>query len=509
MSKNPDAIRTNQLIFAFVLFKFGLHLYTNTFAGYEIFRDELYLYACSLRPALGYVDQPPLSIWVLSLIDAFFGNSVFTIRFFSALFGALALIPIALSVKALGGNKLAIAIASLAFIVSPIYLGYSSYYSMNSIDLILWNTAILCLLKLKQSQKPIWWIYLGITMGVALLNKIGMLWFGTGLLVALILTKERRWLASRWPYVTAGIALILFSPYLIWNASQGWPTVEFLGSTGAKYSTQSIGTFLSGQFLIQNPVTVPVWLSGIIFFLVVDRKREGDLLFIIFLTILSILLLQGHAKPEYLATIFTALFIGGSVAIEKWTTSRRWIAYLVIANLSLGVFVAPMAMPILPVRSYIAYAKTLGIGPSTAEGHELSELPQFYADMFGWENQAKAISNAYWSLSDEERQKCAIFGDNYGRSGAIDYYADKYNLPLSIGSHNNYWLWGPSSYDGQLLLLCSNDFGDKGALFEEVIEMGTVYSEYAIPYENNLKVYLCKSLREPVESFWPKIKSYN
>jgi len=59
------------------------------------------------------------------------------------------------------------------------------------------------------------------------------------------------------------------------------------------------------------------------------------------------------------------------------------------------------------------------------------------------------------------------------------------------------------------LLLLSNDLGNKNELFDEVIEMGTVTTKYAIPYENNLKIYLCRNLKEPVDTLWPKLKSYN
>ena len=129
--------------------------------------------------------------------------------------------------------------------------------------------------------------------------------------------------------------------------------------------------------------------------------------------------------------------------------------------------------------------------------------------MIGWENQAKAVAEVYHGLSLEDKSRCIIFGDNYGRSAAIDYFADKYNLPLSVGRHNNYWIWGPGDYTGELMIILSADVGDKNERFEEVIEMGTVYTKYAIPYENNLKIYLCKNLQQPVEELWPKLKSYN
>ena len=504
--------RIPQIIYIFVVVKLLLHLYTNAFAGYGIFRDELYLYACTLRPGLGYIDQPPLSVWVLTITTGLIGKSVFALRLIPAIFGALALIPLGLSVKQLGGKTLAISMVSLAYIVSPIYLAYCCYYSMNSIDLLLWNTAIYLVLRLSSGNRASdgkTWILLGVTMGFALLNKIGMLWFGFGFLLSLLLTKERYWLSTKWPYLTGVIALVIFSPYIIWNATHDWATIEFLSGTAEKYSSQSPVTFLSGQLLIQNPVNIIIWLAGIIFYVILDKKRKGLTVFIIFLTVLLILLVNGHSKPEYLAPIFTVLFIGGALAIENWTSRRKWIAYLIMANQALGIVAAPLAIPILPVETYITFSKVVGIAPGTTEGHELSELPQFYADMFGWENQAKAMAEAYHQLSESDKAKCALFGDNYGRSGAIDFYADKYDLPLSIGRHNNYWIWGPGNYNGELLLLCSDEVGDKAELFEEVIELGEVYTKYAIPYENNLKVYLCRNLKEPVETLWPRLKNYN
>lgn len=507
-SENND-LQIRNIIFLFMAIKLIIHLYTNTFAGYGIFRDELYLYACSLRPDIGYVDQPPLSVWILKIVTALFGKSLFALRMAPALFGAAALIPVGLAVKALGGRKIAVIIALTAFTISPIYLAYCGYYSMNSIDLLFWNTIIYLVIRLKISKNPRIWIVLGTLMGLALMNKIGMLWFGLGLLISLILTKERHWLTTKWPYIAAVTALLIFLPYIYWNATHDWPTIEFLKGAAKKYSSQNQITFLSSQLLIHNPANIVVWVCGIIFFIVIDKKSVAIQLFYIFLTILAILLINGHSKPEYLAPIFSVLFIGGGLAIESWTQNRRWLAYLVLGGQMTGLIAVPLAIPILPAEKYIDFAAALGMAPTTSEGHQLSEMPQFYADMFGWENQAKAIAKVYHGLSEEEKSKCVIFGDNYGRSGAVDFFADKYDLPLSVGNHNNYWIWGPGTYNGEIMIMLSNGVGDKNELFEKVTEMQTVYTKYAMPYENNLKVYLCRNLKTPIPELWPKLKSYN
>ena len=63
---------------------------------------------------------------------------------------------------------------------------------------------------------------------------------------------------------------------------------------------------------------------------------------------------------------------------------------------------APLALPVLPVNSYILYAESLGIAPSTAERKEVAQLPQFYADMHGWESIVDTVAGVYHTLPPEE-----------------------------------------------------------------------------------------------------------
>ena len=67
------------------------------------------------------------------------------------------------------------------------------------------------------------------------------------------------------------------------------------------------------------------------------------------------------------------------------------------------VLIAPLVLPILPVDAFIAWSARLGVEPSTNEGKQLSRLPQFYADMFGWEAQVDAVARAYARLDALER----------------------------------------------------------------------------------------------------------
>lgn len=495
----------------FASLKVLLHFTTNTFGGYGMFRDELYYAACSEHLSAGYVDQPPLSIFLLAVNRTLFGDSIFSFRFLPALAGGATVFLSGVMARELGGGRFAQALASIAAIVSPIFLAYDTVYSMNAFDLLLWAwSGLLVILILKSGDKK-YWLQLGFVLGLGLLNKIDVLWLGLGLFIGMLLTPERRWLRTEYPYNAGIVAFALFFPYIVWNATHGMAHLEFIhNASSGKYSSQTPFTFLAGQILEQNPLALPLWVSGLIWPFISSEGKQYRLLAYIYLTAMVILILNGHSKAEYLSPAYPMLFAAGGVGIERWISGQklRWLKPVYAVLLSCGLVLAPAAMPILPVETYIRYADALHIAPSTAEGIHLEKLPQFYADMFGWEEKAAAVGRAYHSLSPDDRVKCAVFAGNYGRCGAIDFYSKKYGLPKAIGSHNSYWLWGPGKYTGELVIILGGDLKSKTDRFETVTVVDTVRSEYAIPYENNLPVYVCRNLKTTLKELWPALKHY-
>jgi hypothetical protein len=129
--------------------------------------------------------------------------------------------------------------------------------------------------------------------------------------------------------------------------------------------------------------------------------------------------------------------------------------------------------------------------------------------MFGWPEKAAAVAQAFYRLTPEEQARCAIFADNYGRCGALDFFGSHYGLPRSIGRHNSYWMWGPGEYTGDLVLILGGNLRDKQEAFSRVDIVGTVQSKYCMPYENNLNIYLCRGLRVPLKKLWGSIKAFD
>ncbi|MBP9925798.1 MAG: glycosyltransferase family 39 protein [Cyclobacteriaceae bacterium] len=489
-----------------------LHLLVNLTGAYGFFRDELYYIACSDHLAWGYVDQPPFSLLVLKISRLLFGDSLTAIRLTPVLMHTGTVVLTGLMVKEMGGKTFALLIACLAVALSPIHLGMSLIFSMNSIDTFIWALSVYLILKLINTQNQKYWIWLGIVLGIGLMNKISVLFLGSGIFVGFILTN-RQWFATRWPYITGVIVFILFSPYVLWNMANDYAHLEFIhNASTSKYAGLSAMSFIKDQLLFLNPIATPVWIAGLLGLLFYSPLSKYRILAWIYLTAFAILIVNGTSKGEYLAPAYASLFAAAGVFAEKKLTSKKvvWIKYAYpILILVIAIFLLPMILPVLSVDKYISYSKKLGIVPSSNEGKKLSDLPQFYADMFGWKEKAKDVAAVYNTLSKDEKEKCAIYSTNYGRCGAIDFFGVQYGLPKSIGVHNNYWIWGPRDYTGEVMIILGGTLEEHVDDFESVTLEGVSSCDHCMPYENNVNIFIGRGLKYKIKDVWTHEKNYN
>lgn len=507
---NNPARDTSRLLLAFAGITLMLHLAANVHGGYGIFRDELYYLASTRYLDIGYVDHPPLSIWVLALNVLLFGQSVFALRLIPALLGAATVYMTGMLTRELGGGRSAQITACGAALAAPILLGMFGYYSMNSFDLLFWSVSFFLVLRLLRAEDSRSWIVLGFVLGLGLLNKVGMLWFGTGFFAAIMLTDRRHWLLTPWPWVAAGIAFLLFLPYILWNVSHDLAHLEFIrNAAGEKYASQNPLTFFSGLVVINNPVAMPLWIAG--FWLLLKNKAyrfPG----IIVLAVLAILIINVHSKAEYYSGAMLMLFAAGGVQFERWTDSlrRRWvrIAYPALIAVS-GLALLPMTIDILPVETFLQYQSALGIAPPSTEGHRLNGLPQHYADRFGWKELASTVALVYHSLPPGDRTGCAIYGSNYGEAAAIDVYGGPLGLPKAYSQHNSYFFWGLERDGGEhVWIIIGGPEEELRREFDSVAIAAVLRAPWAMPYENNAPILVCRGLKAPRETVWREGKHF-
>ncbi|WP_051068757.1 glycosyltransferase family 39 protein, partial [Cesiribacter andamanensis] len=432
--------QNNSLILGMGLALFLFQLLANVADGYGIFRDEFYYLACSQRLAWGYVDHPPLSVFLLALQSSLLGDSLVALRVLPALFLAGTVLLSGAMVQQLGGGWRAILLAGVAVMGAPIMLAMGSFYSMNSLDIFLWAAVAYQLIRLIQAPSPGKWLLLGVLLGLGLLNKVGFLWLGAGLAVGILLSPLRQQLRTPYPYLAAALSMLIFLPFVLWNAAHDFPHLEFMhNAVTYKYAGITRADFLGGLLLQLNPLAVLIWLPGLYYLLVHPLGRQYRLLGVVFLVVFLILLLNGRSKSEYLAPAFPMLLAAGAVWLEARLRKGRgrMLYWALVGGIALSsLLLAPLARPLLPVPTYIAYTSTLGVSQANAEGKALKELPQFYADRFGWQELAQEVAGVYKALSAEEQALTSVFTQNYGEAGALEYYADTYSLPPAISGHN-------------------------------------------------------------------------
>ncbi|HEY6866431.1 MAG TPA: glycosyltransferase family 39 protein [Candidatus Eisenbacteria bacterium] len=479
---------------------------------YGWFRDEFYYLACADHPAMGYVDEPPLSIWLLTAWRALFGESLAALRLLPALVGAVSVFLTGVLARSFGGGRGAQVLAALAALTAPTLLGTFHYVSMNSFDLLLWLLAFLAFARAIRTRMTRDWLVLGLVIGLGLLDKISVLWLLAGIGAGLLLSGHRRELARPGPWLAGGIALLVFSPYLVWEVAHRWPTLEFMrNATGRKMVTTGAVTFWAQQALSMNPGTLLVWLPGLAWLLFARAGRTWRPFGIAFVVAAIILMAGGRSRPSYLAPAYFALFAAGGVALESWLAGgrRAWARGAVAAlMIAIGVLISPFALPFLPVERFIGYARAAGVGPRAEERLALGPLPQGYADMFGWTELTDEVARAWTSLTPEEREHAAIFGQNYGEAGAVAVLGRSRGLRPVLSGHNNYWLWGPPDREIRVLVIIGSNAHDNGEFFEHVVQVGTADNPYAMPYERHLPVWIGRGPRVDLRQAWGRLKLY-
>lgn len=499
------------LILLFAALKLALHLATSS--GYGYFRDELYYLACADHLAAGYVDHPPLCVLVLAGVRAVLGESLLALRLVPALLGAGTVALVGLITRRLGGGTWALVLAMTGALAAPEYLSLDHVYSMNAFDILFWALAAYLTIRVAEEETAGRWLALGVCLGVGLLNKISVLWLGAGLLVGLLATPMRRSLKTPGPWLAGLIAAALFAPYVLWEIANGWPTREFIrNATAEKMVRVAPFDFVRGQVDMMLPFTLPLWLGGLVWLYAGRDGRAARVLAWTYVTVALILMASGSSRAGYLAPAYTWLFAAGGVAAERLLSSARlaWLrpAYAAFL-LAAGVAIAPLALPVLPIESYIPYARALGQAPSTEERKELGDLGQFYADMHGWDSIVATVADAHRRLAPEEAASARVFAPDYGVAGAVDRFGPTHGLPVAISGHNNYWLWGPRGWDGRVLIVVGGREERLRGLFEQVERVGTTSCGRCMPYENDRPVWIARRLRVPVAEMWRQVKHYD
>jgi 4-amino-4-deoxy-L-arabinose transferase-like glycosyltransferase len=474
---------------------------------YDIFRNELYFIVCGRHPDFGFVDQPPL-VPLLAAATQLFGDNPWLLRLPAVAAAAGLVLLTAYFARLLGGNSTSAWVAGLAAGIAPALMALTTTTTTATFEPIAWTAFAYFLTRavVQGDRRAVLWA--GLVAGIAMEAKYGIAFWLVPLGIGVLMTSVRRILVwpALWLWVLVGVLVAL--PSLIWQALHGWPFLEVHANhltTGANFTGSPI-RFEVIQLFAMNIVLAPLWIAGVVapFFWAPLKPAR-------FLSVgligATVLVFVAHGKDYYLFPVYPSLFAVGAVIVARIRPVVR-TAWL-MAALMVSLIFAPIALPILdppPLAAYLAFSH---LAPPPSEAAAVgAPLTQLFSDELGWRDLEKQVASVYHSLPADERSRTAILAVDYGEAAALDVYGQRDRLPPVLCGQNQYFLWGARGYDGSTIIHINGDPNRWRRGCDSVEVVGKFGVPYAMPYENERPIFICRGLRRNLSEIWSRLKRY-
>jgi hypothetical protein len=478
--------------------RLALHLLTNNQYGFH--RDELATLDDARSLAWGYVAYPPLTPFLARIELTLFGPAQVGVRLLSATAQCAAMVVTGLMARELGGRLWAQVVAALAAGSAPLSLVQSALFQYVAFDYLWWVLIAYFALLLLKSGNPRWWLAIGITAGLGLLTRytIGVLL--AALLVGLLATGRWRWLINPWTWAGAAAALVIWLPNIVWQVQHGFVGLAFTSAIHARdVAIGRTAAFVPEQFFVStNPITTPLWLLGLWFYLFAADGRKYRLMgWLYVVSLVVFLVVQG--RSYYLGAAYPMLFAAGSVVVEGWLAARsdvlRRVGQVVVAiGLALAWIVgAALSLPVAPINS--------GLWNVT------SKVNDNFAEEIGWPELVQTVASIYATLP---AGSTGILAGNYGEAGALDLYGPAYGLPPAISGADSYWYRGYPDPPPEMLIVVGFSPEALSRLFNSCDVAGQVANQYGVKNEetSHPQIFVCRDPVRPWPELWPMLRSF-
>jgi 4-amino-4-deoxy-L-arabinose transferase-like glycosyltransferase len=467
----------------------ALHLATSGTLGFHT--DELYYLACGRHPAFGYVDFPPVVPLLARLETGLLGISPWTLRLLPSLLGGFLVALSGAYVRRLGGSLRLQGIALLTAIAAPYLLGANWVFQTVTFDEVTWMVSLYWFLCLVMDRRPRYWIYLGIALGIGLEVKYTIVGLILGLGVAVLLTPSLRMeLRTKYPWIAAGIALLIWAPNLAWQVVEGFPSLTYIanhrGSGGGPVA------FLI-EFAVYFFFLLPLWLAGMI-----SLFRSRLLRPIGIACAIPLLVFLFVGRSYYAAATVPIALAQGLMAISR--IERR--------KLRSGLAIAVVVASVLEFVTFFLIIVPI-TPPNRLHATGLDAKNEVFADSVGWANIANQVTAIYGDLPASERSNTVIISAFVGVPGATEIYGNPKLLPDVISPQLSDFYWLPDHLTATDALMV--DYQPS-----EVVWMCTsprVIAHLTVPYdvaglEQGAPVTFCQ-LKAPIPKIWDQLRNFS
>jgi hypothetical protein len=426
----PDHRASDSLfVFGIAIAVAVLHLLTNNRYGFH--RDELQFLSDALHLDWGFVPYPPLTPFLEHILLSIFGVSMVGLRLFAVLAQATAIIAGGFMARDLGGGRLAQATAALAVAFAPISLFGGTEFQYTSFDYLWWVLIAWFTIRLLKTDNPRWWLGIGAVVGLGLETKYAIAFLIAGILVGVVLSRARRYLANPWFWAGIGLANIIFLPNFVWLIRHDFISYQFLQHIHMRDVRigRDNGFWRDQMKICINFAALPLCITGLICFLRNPRYRM-----LAWMSLVPIALFYvAKGRGYYTAGAYPALMAMGAVAAERWSAKLTRPAKLFIRTIYFAAFAFVSAYVCAIV---IPFAQS---GPlkdfALRNNGDLREE-------FGWNELVRTVAQIRDSLPPDQQARLAITVGNYGEYGAIEIYGPSFHLPPPTGTTNSEWYRG-------------------------------------------------------------------
>lgn len=498
------------------------HFLVNRFGPYGFQRDELLYLAMGQHLHLWSMDFPPMIALLAEGTRHLLGDSLPAIRSIPLVAHALLVVLAGLLAREFGGGKFAQVLAAFSVALTPLFMRAGNLFQPVILDQLWWTLALFALARIGRSAAqngslgdPIAWIGLGVFGGLGLLTKFSIGFLAVGILVALVLSPQRRALLTRWPLEAALLGLIIGSPSIVGQLQLGFPVLPQMRDlqTDQLSHVNYIG-FLLGQLQMFGPAMLLAVVG-------VARLLSSRAYRLVGWTCLAtfVLLMVLHGKPYYIGPIYPTLFAAGAAALDlgSATLANRAVGRiaanvvrgLVMASVLLfGAVTLPLGVPFLGPSTLEAYMLRIGVQEHTNTGAPI-RIPQDYADMIGWPQEAAAVANVYRSLPPDKKAQAVVMAGNYGQAGAIDLYGPRLGLPRAISPTGSYWFWGPGQKPGNVVVFLGGDSASLAQFFGSVRPVTRMVNPWGVPEEQHAPIFIAEQPKKTLQQLWPSLAGRN
>jgi len=495
--QSPIHISTDTwILILLALARILLQIPTNGTYGFH--QDELVTMDIATRGlAWGYVAWPPVTPFLARIALGLFGLSPIGLRSFAVIAEGLIMLLTGLMIRDLGGNRWAQIIGAVAVTTTPIVVVQGGLFQYETFDYFFWVLLAFTVIRLLKTEDPRWWLAIGAAIGLGMMNKYTIAYSIAGVVIGVIVTRNRHYLKSKWLWIGALLALMLWLPNLIWQFQNHFISLYFLASIHARDIQEGLTSgFLTDQIKFNlNPVMIFLIVAGLYYFFFTPAGQRYRMIGWMYV-VTFVLLLLSQGKGYYLAAAYPMLAAGGAVWWENHLMNlanerraRLWRRITRNTLIVAAMFIIAVVLPVAPLGS--------------AWWNVVSKNNTELKSEVGWTQLAQQVAKAYDSLPADERSGAAILAESSGEVGSIDMYGPAYGLPKVISGFDSYWAYGYGNPPPTTVIAVGepdlpNEF-QSCQMFAPITMPFNIQEEETI---NHRAIYICHNLIMPWPVFW-------